>query len=1054
MSDNGDTETPLVVDRRSFLQLAAALGILPPWLAACGSGEDALGIDGAPVELWRKAREALRASPDHLAAQAADAVASGNAETILGFVRDSIVTRPWAVDTHRLQVDRTGYVGARGVLRSGFGTPREKAELLKQLYEDAGFEAEIVDGDIDYDELGGWRLLHRAGLPAFAPDEELAPVEAWTETLGLNASKIVDVAPRSATENGAVAARLLEAFPPDRRVDEPDWSSLVDWLPLVRVTVDGEARYANPHVANAVLGEHYCNREPIASSLQTPVPTPTLRLTLSMSTLRDPYSSEDVLTGEWAMEDIVGRRLRLRFLPTEDAETLLAMPIGQIRTFMPAFTVEGAGVVADDADRLGYAADPITTSGDRVSISGDRILVNDRERRLVAGDAALADSVSELSLSINASEFPRLRIEANVLDAAGETISGLPALSFRALHGGAPLTLDLLRNAPEPPRVLFAIDFSSSLRDDFETVRTAPLVARVAEAVSAQYPDAEFRAGKFSGGMVGSAIEYFGDWTADGQTVATSVATAVVDGIEASSYWPALAEAVHSDATIVVLITDGDGTHGGTPEQRALISEGCPAVIIGVDSVRTVPGEFEALAELSGGHLHMATDIGAAANAAAAVIEHDASHTYVFDCEVDADVGEHTVDLFVDAASVAASSAYDASAKVATARSICGLFLTVELGDRKATRRLAGFAPLRHTEHAPVEADLLDAKLALLTRYDLSVEGAAPTASAALDDLLDSFIDSEGLGEALKAGDPESLLSANSYSPPPSKWFALNSPLPGRFADDAMTFQTGYRMILHRDGPNLDGLFETRSDILPFGDWRTIAPPGVDSFARTVETTLGLTLLEAANFETNTIERLGETRFDAARQFELTNWARRIEDPVATLDWQLAAADRAGGRLPHELLLPRDTSRRAYWEIDPRGGTVLGLLMDASGHGSAADAARTFAMLAQVISIYAELVNTFMSVSPAFGVWVELEKAKLAQLRRATIAIILMDGSVMGDPGELLAEEVEDYIRGEAEGRIRGAIESVVPGAAEAGRISDWIDHIRGLFGAYASEES
>ena len=111
-----------------------------------GGSDGAAGSSGLDIwTAWQQIQTALRASPDHLPAQADAVVATKDPAQIFAFVRDKIATYPPAADSMYQAAAQMRW-GVKGTLRGGAGTPREKAELLVSLYEKAGFEAEVVAG--------------------------------------------------------------------------------------------------------------------------------------------------------------------------------------------------------------------------------------------------------------------------------------------------------------------------------------------------------------------------------------------------------------------------------------------------------------------------------------------------------------------------------------------------------------------------------------------------------------------------------------------------------------------------------------------------------------------------------------------------------------------------------------------------------------------------------------------------------------------------------------------------------------------------------------------
>ena len=1034
----------MTLDRRELLKLATALSAAGslPWLAGCSPDQPP---QGAPFSLWRQLRTTLRASPDHLAYRAADAAESGDPETILRFVRDAIRLRPWTVPTHAVQIRDAGHAGLRGVLRSGVASPREKAELLAKLLADAGFKAEIVDGDVDYEALGGDARYLKQDAPPFLPNRPEAPLDDWLAALNL---KPRSASPRrlDARQLDELSNKLLATVPVDERARTHERGAVNRWLPLVRFERDGESVYANPNVRDARLGEHYCSRPPRPSPQQNPVAAPELRMSVSIARRGTPNRGETILSGAWPIGELIGRRVQLRFLPTLDPADMLAMPQSQIRQFLPTLMVAGADVTEADAERFGKSGDAFTVDGDRLTDSNGQPGLNGKSLPLGDTDPSLAAEVAAINLDVNASQYPRLTVEAGLQRADGTPLNGLPLSVFSLRHGDLPLSAMLLRNLPEPPRIAIALDFSTSLPDEFEGPALAPIVERMCRAVLARRPDATFRAGSFSGAGIGNAVEWFSGWSADATAVAASVAAQQAGSARPSTYFQALADATNGDANLVLLVTDADGGDAERPEYVSMISAGCPAVIAGLRSALTRDEHFARLAALSGGHLYL-DDLDAAADAVVELADAPGDRPYRFDVVVDPGT-DPELTLAVPAAGTNQSVRYTPPAEpTANARGIASLHLTVEIDRQSTTRRIAGRPMVSPSVVETSDAHVDDVRHALLGKYDLSIEAGAPTAAAALDDVLSAYLSNENLVTASATRDAQTILDAAAAGVDrlPQHWLTLNAPLPG--GDDQFSFQAGYRLILFGDRPDPAGHYRRDIDILPFCDWHSVAP-GTDEFAVNLRHSLQMTLLEAMHFDTNTIAAVQDTNYERTPALRMTSWANQLDDEAQKRFWQIAAGDRGQRFSRRELLLPLDPARPGYWEIDTATGAVLGMLPDGSGGATVADTNRKFEMLMQVIDAYSEIMDALSAAPPGFQIWVALEKAKLEHLRRATIAIILMDGTYTSGYGDLLAEQIEGWITDKIEGTIDEALGEVLPGYSEAGEVSEYADKIESLWGS------
>ena len=180
-----------------------------------------------PLAVWNAMREAVQASPDHLAQRAREVAQSKDPEQIHAFVRDNFLTRPNRL--RGLSVDFRDQVawGVSGLLRSGVGTAREKAELLKALYEEAGYSARLLTGEIDTQVIGVTKLSTGQAVPEFAPDEEAAPLEEWLSLVSksvaegeASAGTTLEEIDFQSLDEDSIRTQLTNALPDDHKVPE------------------------------------------------------------------------------------------------------------------------------------------------------------------------------------------------------------------------------------------------------------------------------------------------------------------------------------------------------------------------------------------------------------------------------------------------------------------------------------------------------------------------------------------------------------------------------------------------------------------------------------------------------------------------------------------------------------------------------------------------------------------------------------------------------------------------------------------------------------------
>lgn len=132
--------------RRDFLTtviLGGSAAAFLPFLSSCNDSEEYSGNGKAPFKIWEEMLQAIMTSSDYLPGRMEQLIASKDVEAMYSFVKDEIVLIP--NKSHSLsQMEIALKWGIPGVLRCGMATPREKAELLNEMYQKAGVESKVV----------------------------------------------------------------------------------------------------------------------------------------------------------------------------------------------------------------------------------------------------------------------------------------------------------------------------------------------------------------------------------------------------------------------------------------------------------------------------------------------------------------------------------------------------------------------------------------------------------------------------------------------------------------------------------------------------------------------------------------------------------------------------------------------------------------------------------------------------------------------------------------------------------------------------------------------
>lgn len=972
-------------------------------------------------------RAAVRGSPDHLAARAQGLVAAQDAEGLLSLVRDAIDTYPAGARSSGDPV-RGRRWGTRATLRGRAGTPREKADLLTDLYRQAGLTAEVVQTDAPGLDPG--LIFRHAPRPPFDPSIDDGRLAALRSVLGLPAAPTVPTAvDTDGAASAALADALLAGFDPPPQATAPFDARPLQALPLVRVTVAGEERYADP-IGSAGLepaGDRAFRRAGAADDLLPVI----VRVEAARSDAPD--RALTLVEGRWTADDLVGRTLFVGFSPpVESLEELVAIRPRDVSTFLPVLAVRGPGLPADETHRLSVSGTAVTLGGELVDVDApDGITrVGDRPIGPARPDPARVALVRSLEVSATGAAFPVVGVGLRALAADGTTVEGLPAAAFAVSDEGTGVGFLLERALAPPPRILVLLDDSSSIPDAFRGAGAATIARRIAERLVATDPRTQLRVAKVDVGRANPA----GDWTSDPAEVEGQVTAKTGYG---SQLWEALVSAARLGPTAIVLVTDGAATDGeaeiavppvGLPAQVRL---GPPAVLIGVGDIRGPMLGLLGEAGRIGAFPVTAQD--EAVDTVVAMLARTPAESYRMRYNAPPDgPAARRVEVRLSGTAIVGSATYEIPAATDRAMppALSALFLVVRVGSTEVRRLLAGVAA--DGPRTPVtRLDVERVRRTMFGSYVLSFEAAAPPLSVLLDDAFTALL---SLRPLLEAKDRAARLAALAGGPylVPGSLFATTVRLP-EAGGDALTYESGLRVTLHRDERQPTGEGRVRRvravDILPHAGFTTVDPNATAAFRSTARRTARLALAEAAVFPNST--------FSALEGERLVPLGSSVHDALAGVEPGLidamAAAVEPWRRLRPLGLLPADGTPSAAWLFDRQAGGLYGVLADGSGGGSETEEIEdTFDRAGNLLD-GAALGSDIASIlglgglSFAGGVWLQLEKTKLQKLKAATLMLATLEapeGDIadLSDLGCGLAQSVAFEGLGRMAGRFAGEL--------------------------------
>jgi hypothetical protein len=866
-------------------------------------------------QAWEEIREAVRLSPDHLAARAKDVVASADAVAIFKLVRDAVVTLP-----PNLRNDRDVLEGARWgtveTLRSGAGTPREKVDLLVELYRAAGFEADAVEipaaTDIDYRQVYWGGTTPVMGLPTV----DSARLSRWRSLLAdLHPVPALPTLDADGQQRAAVADPIAVAGLPLSKSQAFNLQT-PQTIPVARVVVDGVPKAANPMLRDAVLTDLPQGK------LLAPIVLPRVKVTLSARN----REGQDVVLVEkdWPSDLLAGRQLGVVFQSDLPTTNHLLASFVEPRTFTSGFVLQNKWQT-DKPFQETVAGLSFTERGETVQWAGDgTVSIDGRVAGTTARSVAKEATVASLGASASARNYPGIELQVSAADARGVAVTGLGAASFEVLENGKPVSARLYRNAPPPPRVLLLVDGSNSIPAEFHGDSIVSLGREIATRISASAPLAQYRAA-----MVGYVVKPRGPWTSDITELETQL-RGMVDGD--STLWTSLGDAVDFGPNVIVLITDGATQDDLTDKIRLKLAGNIPVVVLFAGTPdATMPAMATEAATLSGG---VATAVASQEQAVQTLLGYLArfdlppyllSYTSTATAATSA-----TVEVRIRDTAITTTTTYTVPASPIAAGGFTGLYLTVSQNGLSATRTLAGIA--RHESRTePTAAELDDILGQLFGSAVLSFEGWGPTTGRWLDEVLTARLSQEPLTTAARAHNSKELLSALERGT--LAWLPehdlIQARLPAAATAQSITYPDALRVVLTNRRIRFGQGFSETIDILPVSTWATLAVDAATGWSSTLNRTVALALAEQAALPTSTLSLMDHGPL-VAHSFDGAVAAIRASKLSSTAIDQWVASIRPL-QDTHLFVFPDTAEIKAMWAVNARTGAVLGLLSDGSG---------------------------------------------------------------------------------------------------------------------------
>ncbi len=944
--DLGERLLQVEMDRRRFLALLGSLTAAGA-LAACSppdlkpsatggpastgpvaSGGASPTANGSPAaqgryDLIRQLRTIIRASPDHLGAAATAAVATGDPARIVEFVRDHVAILPATSSAADPTTDARW--GARGALRSGSGTLRERADLLVDLLGRAGIAGRVM------------RMPRPSSYPGaalaaqvFGPD--LAALGVVWDVVD-RAHPALEVGPDPA---GALVEttteRILAALPAELRTARLTGPGLPEAIPIVEFDHGGRTQWATALGDRPVL-----DRAPdgMFGASEAVIPRVSVGVSVALNppagAIVDRTVLHEVLRAEWSAAEVAGRALVLGFAGPGTPTEAIGRSLESAVIRQPVLRLEASEPLGDT---------PRLALGDFLSSAGGTFTPSpDDPGRIVGPLGPLADlagagagsRVTRSAGQLSAAAFPEIELWVAASASDGTAVDGLSAADFAVTEDGVARPVTLIANtAPREIRVLVVYDTSGSVTAVLGTkTRKAAFEARLAASLGQAAQGAPFVV----------QVIGVGDTARDDRWVApepVSLAAALAATASNSDVWTTLGQAVPASAASAVLLVS-DNVASDLPEQipalkrrfRASavpvaclplgnVDEATTAAILAIGSgprLDVTSGDFAARLET---FVH-----GQVARAA------QANYRLRYQALPDG-LTTRAVGLTIAGAGAAPLELdYTVPAEVdrAAPSGIAGVYLTIRVGDREAVRRLAGVrvsgrgVPEDTSDAAAIKA----ATLALNSLHTISFEPGSPTTAHLLDDVIGAVLTSEPV-EAAWPGGPGAIVAAGQgWRRFPAPIAALSDPVAAEAHPSAAT-PVGLRVtVLTETGaaPGIVGL----ADVVPtLNRARGIGPDPAAAFGAAMRATVGASVREGQLFASSAIQALGDLPLVCLPAFTAV-------DAVSgwTADQRLRLTPLLTEYYDHHRLVPASGAVAAMWVVDPDTGSATAVGEDGRG---------------------------------------------------------------------------------------------------------------------------
>ncbi|MFP2996939.1 hypothetical protein ABN763_13565 [Spongiivirga sp. MCCC 1A20706] len=957
------------LSRRLFFQqlmLAGAGAYMLPLLQACES-ESKLKIPKGtglePFKTWEEMLYALSYSPDNFLAKRDRLIQEKDPKAMFKFVRDELILLP-SDDQYFRYISNGFQYGTAGALRTGMATPREKANILRDMLVAAGFEARLIYEHIELSEAAVKNILFRSTQADFQPPVSNNQYKKWKKALGIpeNQGSVTET-PDVVEQAKQLATSLLQKASPKQRKEEyPNKFRFSNRsVPAVAYKQDGQDVYLHLFDPNVEYGQmHPTNvKSQVYELSEAKESDMDVKITLKATNAFNMRAEEELLSATYKTSELVGNQLKVNFLNNLTFEEMATQTISSISTFTPSFALQDMGKDRAYLEEHSYLGEPITLSGEKVFKQATMFA----ELNSQYSKPGLVSDVTQINVTAKPKVFPQVELELRPVNANGDIVEGLTASNFKIQDNGQ-VVRGILRRNIIAPKILIVYDASMSMPSSYRGAGMDEFVKKSKATISKQFPHAKIDTWKVASNVYTSALR-----------------------------------AAQTDNDLVLYATDAHNSDSYDPKFKSFYDAGPPIIFL---NVYETDNFYEALRKNLDFKEIPASNTEATITEVTKILGEMKLAPYVFQYNALEKEGQHQVTISLSNTSHKANTNYTFPEVFDTAvgNRLVGLYLYIKVGNQYEQRKvIAGYDRIIQHHQKPTVTMANAVHEAMMGSMTLAFEHAGATDSIRFSEYLQSLLSTRSWMEPYLKNDAKAALEAIKKGgfDYPSVFLSMMQPIVQSVNTESATYVKGLRIGVLTMTP---ALFSKQSsisfDYLRSSQYRTLTKSGQNWFLANAQKTAQLALLEASVFPESTYTQLNgiELAFSENLPKGVYNADMLGEHYRYFYEYLFR-----GGKLN---FFDASAEKLAFWSIDHYNGELYGILPDLTG-GGGQSVAQQLQRIDNVVKEYQRLLGAMnLGIMAAGGGMalgiVSAYSLTLVKLYAfASEAIVIMDASGMDD---------------------------------------------------------